>query len=334
MSQPIAHGGGVTAAAAVYGGDPSGWLDLSTGINPNPVDVPAVASGVWHRLPDRSLVDAARVAARDYYGALDILPLAVPGTQSAIQLLPRLADPVRRVAILSPTYGEYGRVFARAGFPVDMIADLSAVGPAHGLVLVVNPNNPDGRTLSAGRLRALAGRLMAQGSLLVVDEAFGDCDPGEGLAGFVRDHANLIVLRSFGKFFGLAGLRLGFVLAAEDILDQFAEELGPWAVSGPALAIAATLLGNDVAPIRDAIAARRAALDRSLAAGGLAVVGGTALFSLVDDTRAGELHAHLCRAHILTRKFDYAPRWLRFGLSPDDAGDARLDAALLQWGRQ
>ncbi|MGV8936879.1 MAG: threonine-phosphate decarboxylase CobD [Allorhizobium sp.] len=332
MILPIAHGGGITAAAALYGGDPSSWLDLSTGINPNPVEMPASSAAVWHRLPDRSLDDAARLAARKYYGALDSLPLAAPGTQSVIQRLPGLADPDRSIAILGPTYGEYGRVFSRAGFSVDVIAEISAIRPGHGLVVVVNPNNPDGRIFSATALQALAQSLAVQNSVLVVDEAFADFDPRESLAGAVRDHANLVVLRSFGKFFGLAGLRLGFAIAAGPILDQLAEELGPWAVSGPALSIAATLMGGDIAPIRDAIATRKAALDRALSVGGLSVVGGTALFCLVDDDRAGELHSHLCRAQILTRKFDYAPRWLRFGLSPDDDGDARLEAALLQWG--
>ena len=105
MTGAIVHGGGITAAAAAYGGRPQDWLDLSTGINPNPVAIPPTAIDVWHRLPDQHLVLAARKAAAAYYRSRDVLPLAVPGTQSAIQLLARLADRKRRVAILSPTYG-------------------------------------------------------------------------------------------------------------------------------------------------------------------------------------------------------------------------------------
>lgn len=330
MSAPIVHGGGVTAAAAVHGGQPQDWLDLSTGINPCPVALPFIDAAAWHRLPDQHRVQAARDAAAAYYGSTGIRPLPVPGTQSVIQLLPRLADSALRVAILSPTYGEYARAFERAGLAVDAITDLSAVGAQHGLVVVVNPNNPTGQVHSPAELAELWRRLAAQGSLLVVDEAFGDSTPETSLAGQAAAMPGLILFRSFGKFFGLAGLRLGFVIAQPDVLARFEDWLGPWAVSGPALAIAQALMDADTTPIRTAIAARHAGLSAVLDGAGLEVAGGTSLFSLVAHPRAAELHAHLCRRHILVRKFDYQPQWLRFGLATDAAGDARLAMALAQ----
>lgn len=328
MIAPIAHGGGIAAAAVLFGGRPEDWLDLSTGINPCPPVLPEMAPSVWQRLPDRHLAEAARLAARDYYRSGEILPLPVPGTQSVIQLLPRLVEQGRRVAVVSPTYGEYARAFRAAGFAVDAVADIEGIGPQHGLAVVVNPNNPDGRADAADRLAGLHDRLQANGGHLVVDEAFGDTDPDVSLVPRASAFANLIVFRSFGKFFGLAGLRLGFVVAAPVILDRFEDWLGPWAVSGPALSLSASLLRSDVSAIRETIAERRAGLHSVLTGAGLTVIGGTALFTLVGDGRASDIYTQLCRHHILVRKFDYAPEWLRFGLAPDPAADRRLAAAL------
>ncbi|MBB4289970.1 cobalamin biosynthetic protein CobC [Rhizobium leguminosarum] len=342
MSAPIAHGGGITAAAAAFGGRPEDWLDLSTGINPCPVALPDIPARAWHRLPDRDLVDEARVAARDHYGTGEILPLPVPGTQSVIQLLPRLLRQGRqvavtdervavaddKVAVVSPTYGEYARAFTAAGFAVDAVNDVASIGAGHRLAVVVNPNNPDGRAWPVETLVALHDRMKAAGGLLVVDEAFGDTDQWLSLASRAQQLSNLIIFRSFGKFFGLAGLRLGFALAREDILARFEDWLGPWAVSGPALSIAASLLRSDASTIGSRIDERCAGLHAALEGAGLRIAGGTALFTLVADTRANDIYTHLCRHHILVRNFDYAPEWLRFGLTPDPAADRRLGEAL------
>lgn len=331
MTAPIVHGGGVTAAAALYGGKPSDWLDLSTGINPCPVDIPVLDASVWHRLPDRFLEDRARNAACHYYNSGSILPLPVPGTQSAIQLLPRLVEAGRRIAVFSPTYGEYRRVFEMAGFAVDAVTSPDQITSAHGLVVVVNPNNPDGRLLSRDTLFSLWQRLHRQNSILLVDEAFGDCDAAASIVPGVQDMPGLVVFRSFGKFFGLAGLRLGFVIASPSVQQHFSDGLGPWAVSGPALAIAEQFMRGDSGPILAGITQRHAALVQVLAAAGLTTIGGTLLFSLVADERAAALHEHLCQHRILVRPFDYHPAWLRFGLTPDTEADERLSIALSQW---
>ncbi|OAV50618.1 threonine-phosphate decarboxylase [Rhizobium sp. WYCCWR10014] len=361
MSAPIVHGGGITAAAAAFGGSPEDWLDLSTGINPCPIALPDIPAMAWHRLPDRHLIDEARRAARDYYGSGEILPLPVPGTQSVIQLLPRLVEAGRlvggtdnriavtdnrvavtddrvavtdnRVAVVSPTYGEYARAFASAGLGVDAVDDIAVIGAGHRLAVVVNPNNPDGLIWPAETLIALHDRMKAAGEFLVVDEAFGDTDPALSLASRAPQLSNLIIFRSFGKFFGLAGLRLGFVIARSDILARLEDWLGPWAVSGPALSIADSLLRSDVSPIRGRIDERSTGLHAVLKGAGLQISGGTALFTLVADARAGDIYTHLCRHHILVRKFDYAPEWLRFGLPPDPAADRRLGEALQRFER-
>lgn len=331
MQARIVHGGGVAAAAARYGGAPADWLDLSTGLNPVPPAIPAIPDAVWHRLPDADLLLRARQAAAAFYGSAHCLPLAVPGTQAAIQHLPALVPPGCRAVVLGPTYGEYRRVLEAARLPVVEIDDLSEVPDDAGLLVVVNPNNPTGRVVPRTTLLALAGRMAAAGGHLVVDEAFADVSPNESLAGVAGREDGLIVFRSFGKVFGLAGLRLGFVLGPAAVLEGLGEALGPWAVSGPALSVAAALMPADPAPLRAAIAARRRDLDAVLAEAGLPVVGGTALFSLIAVPDAAGLHDHLCRQRILARRFDYAPDWLRLGLAPDARGDARLAAALAAW---
>jgi len=330
MSAPrIAHGGGIAAAAARFGGRPEDWLDLSTGINPNPAALPEVDAAAWHRLPDRHRQDETRAAAARYYGTPQALPLPVPGTQSVIQLLPRLVPAGRRAAVLSPTYGEYARVLGNAGVPVDCVASPDDVTGAHGLAVVVNPNNPDGRLYPRKALVDLHARAAASGGLLLVDEAFGDMRPETCLAPLAGEAMpNLLVFRSFGKFFGLAGLRLGFAVGPAGLLERLEDWLGPWAVSGPALAIATELMASDTAAIGRAIETRKAGLDAVLSGAGLKVVGGTGLFSLVEHEEAHALHDALCRRHVLVRPFDYNRRWLRFGLAPDEAGDARLSAAL------
>ena len=333
MSAPIVHGGGITAAAAAFGGRPEDWLDLSTGINPCPPAVPVIDPRVWHRLPDRYLTERAQAAAARYYGSGETMPLSVPGTQSVIQLLPRLIAPASRVAIVSPTYGEYARAFTLAGCAVDAVSGLDAIGPEHALAVVVNPNNPDGRVHSRAGLLDLAAGMAAWGGILVVDEAFGDGEATGSLAAQAGQTEGLIVFRSFGKFFGMAGVRLGFVIARPAVLSRFEEWLGPWAVSGPALAVATELLSADPEPLRRVIGERKAGLLDVLSGAGLSVRGGASLFALVEHEAAARLHEHLCRAHILVRKFDYDPRWLRFGLAPDAAGERRLADALSEFFR-
>ncbi|CCM75972.1 threonine-phosphate decarboxylase CobD [Rhizobium mesoamericanum] len=328
MNAPIVHGGGITAAAAIYGGELEHWLDLSTGINPCPVQLPEIPAFAWHRLPDRHLIDRTRAAAQSHYRSGDILPLPVPGTQSVIQLLPRLFKAAGRVAVLGPTYGEYEHAFRMAGRSVDLVANLDAVKADHAVVVIVNPNNPDGRAYAPARLFAFSEKMKARGGVVIVDEAFGDLYPELSLVPVASQLPNVLITRSFGKFFGLAGLRLGFVVAAQTVMTRVEQLLGPWAVSGPALSIATDLFASDPGPIKRRLSERAGALRTVLEQGGLRIIGGTDLFALVDHEQAAKLHRHLCHHHILVRKFDYEPGWLRFGLATDAAGDHRLSNAL------
>jgi cobalamin biosynthetic protein CobC len=242
--------------------------------------------------------------------------------------LPRLVPQNRPAAILSPTYGEYAYCFKRANFTVDSVASFDDLRPDHGTVIVVNPNNPDGRTYSREVLLDLHQRLRTQDAHLHIDEAFGDTRPDLSLAREASELPGLTVSRSFGKFFGMAGIRLGFFFARPETLDAVEAELGPWAVSGPALHIAAELMRRDRRAILDRILERKASLDAALKNAGVTVAGGTELFTLIAHEKAESLFEHLARSHILVRKFDYAPDWLRIGLAPDEQGDRKLAGAL------
>lgn len=322
------HGGALARAEARFGRPPEGWLDLSTGINPWPYPVPPLPAEVWQRLPDQDALDRLKAAAAAGYGAPDPAVVAVaPGSQALIQLLPR-CRPAGRVAVVGLTYAEHARCWRRLGHAVAEVPDLDAAGEAD-VVVVTNPNNPDGRRIAPARLLALADRLAARGGLLVVDEAFADVAPELSLAG-AAGRPGLCALRSFGKFYGLAGLRLGFALAPPALVAGIEAELGPWAVPGPALSVGAAALADSEWPAlaRRRLRAAAADLDRALTGCGLPVIGGTDLFRLVRVPDAARLYVRLARRGILTRPFAARPDWLRLGLPPDAHGLARLEAGL------
>lgn len=332
MSSGVFHGGGISAAAEAYGIEASRWLDLSTGINPCPPELPPLDASVWHRLPDHDLAANARLAAQAYYQSGGNLPILAAGTQPLIRGLARLAGGQgARVAILSPTYGEYRAVFRAAEFAVDEITGLGEITADHAAVVIVNPNNPTGRVFSRADLLALAFQLSGRDTLLIVDEAFGDIEPARSLAGAVDHHPHLAVLKSFGKFFGFAGLRLSAAIAGEAYAAPLEESLGPWPVSGPALAIAAAFYQADPAPVREGIRARFIAMRDLVHRHGLKLAGNAELFLLIETPDAAALHEHLCRCAILTRKFDYRLDWLRIGQCANAAELARLDEALAAW---
>ncbi|MEH6721159.1 MAG: threonine-phosphate decarboxylase CobD [Aurantimonas endophytica] len=325
----LRHGGAIDAAIARFGGRREEWLDLSTGINPAPPALPALSPALWQRLPEAELETSAIAAARSCYGApAEAGIVAAPGTQALIAALPSLL-PRSRVAILEPTYSGHRLAFETAGHAVASIAALADIPSDATTVVLVNPNNPDGRVHEPADLLALADRLAAQGGLLIVDEAFADADPVRSVAGGAG-RPGLLVYRSFGKFFGLAGLRLGFALTTPALADALRGQLGAWAVSGPALAIGAAWLGDAklCADVRAAIDRQHGLLAVTLAATGLTSVGGTELFQTVWHPAAAALYAALCRRHILTRPFAYRGDWLRIGNVADAVEARRLGVAL------
>ncbi|MDP6388428.1 MAG: threonine-phosphate decarboxylase CobD [Alphaproteobacteria bacterium] len=328
MTDNPCHGGDLASAEARFGRPAGQWLDLSTGINPNPYPITDFAPEALARLPQEPAETGLLGAASAYFQlASNAAITAAPGTQAIIQWLPTLRTKAR-VGILGPTYAEHEFCWRAAGHSVDTLSALPEPSDLD-VCIAVNPNSPDGRRHDPAALLSLAQGLSANGGWLIVDEAFVDPHPELSLAG-AAGQKGLIVLRSFGKFFGLAGLRLGFALGDAGIVEPLRRAIGPWAISGPAMEIGARAI-MDAAWIdatRKNLRSAAARLNGLLAQHGLNVVGGTDLFRLVEHSNSKDLFRKLAEQGILTRSFDYREDWLRFGLPGNDADFERLHAAL------
>ncbi len=331
----LEHGGRLRAAATHYGIALDRWLDLSTGINPQPYPLPDIPAAAWHRLPEDD--DGLEAAAAAYYGSDQLL--AVAGSQPAIQALPVLVSG-ERVTVLAPTYAEHPHAWrarrlravdASAGDPARAADAIDAALDDTDVLLLVHPNNPTGLRFARNRLLDWHARLARRGGWLIIDEAFIDTDPAASLVG-LSGTAGLIVLRSLGKFFGLAGARVGFVFAPTELRAQLADLLGPWAVSGPARHAARAALTDRAwqTMMRHTLATASARLTALLDATGLDARHGSALFRWCPHPAAASLHTALARQGVFVRLF--APPGdtpsLRFGLPADEAGWLRLEAAL------
>jgi cobalamin biosynthetic protein CobC len=322
------HGGDLAFAAARYGEPAGGWLDLSTGINPHPYAVPDLPAEAYTRLPQPAGLEELEATARLFYGVPPGAGLvAMAGSETAIRLLPLLL-PEGAVALAMPTYRTHGEAWTAAGRTVAALPATLELPAASRIAVVVNPNNPDGRTLDRARLSAFAGTLAERDGVLVIDEAYADLDPDRSAAALAAD-LPVVVLRSFGKFFGLPGLRLGFMIGPPHLAARLRQLVGDWPVSGPALVTALGAL-RDIAWIeanRSRIAAGEARLLAMLDRARLAVVGRAGLFVLAADREALPIHEALARHGIWTRIFPGRPEWLRIGLPPSGQFD-RLEAAL------
>ena len=318
------HGGNLTAAKAEFGAPKEGWIDLSTGINPVCYPRTEISEQSLRMLPTPGDVEILTNAARDYYcveneGAI----IAAPGTQSVLQNLPQLY-PDRKIAILSPTYSEHGHTWESAGNEIFRAEEFEALSIGDVAVLV-NPNNPDGRRYSPEDIVRLAEKV----ELLIVDEAFCDASPDLSVVPHLKS-SNILVLRSIGKFFGLAGLRLGFVIGDAGITDALRDQLGPWSVSGPAIEIGERALLDIawIAEMQKTLAVQSTKLNDLLSAHALTIVGGTELFTLIETEEAQAIYKTFGRAGILLRRFEDQPNWLRIGLPGVKSEWQRFEAVL------
>ncbi|MCE5181828.1 MAG: threonine-phosphate decarboxylase CobD [Betaproteobacteria bacterium] len=325
MPDLLEHGGRIRQAAAHYGIPAADWLDLSTGINPVGWPVPVVPGECWRNLPEDG--DGLEQAACDYYGCTDLL--ATAGSQAAIQALPRLRPPCR-VGMLAPSYAEHALAWTQCGHDVAALvpADIEAALDRLDVLLLVNPNNPTGNYFTAATLYGWQQRLAARGGWLVVDEAFMDATSQHSLAPCAGVEG-LVVLRSLGKFFGLAGARVGFVLAWSALLVRLAEALGPWTLANPSRWVAQQALQDEGWQLaeRQRLARESQRLAGLLARHGLTPSGGTALFQWLETGRAATIQDALARQGIWVRRFD-TPASLRFGLPGTEAEWQRLETAL------
>ncbi|MDI3337516.1 threonine-phosphate decarboxylase CobD [Defluviimonas aestuarii] len=320
------HGGNLDGAIGRFGGQAAGWIDLSTGINRVPYPLPGLSPAAWTTLPTKAAMERLRIAAARAYGTKTaILPVA--GAQAAIQIVPRL-DPPGHARVLAPTYNEHAAALRSAGWQVEEVAEPGDLAGAD-LAVLVNPNNPDGRYLPPLDVLALASRV----GRLIVDESFADPYPAMSVAS-QAGHEGMIVLRSFGKFYGLAGLRLGFVLGADADIAALSDMAGPWPVSGVAIEVGSAALADRQWALETTarLMTETARLDALAEVAGWTFQGGTALFRLYDTGDAQVAQERLALAHIWSRIFPYSTGWIRLGLPGGEAEWARVANALMAGG--
>ncbi|WP_375279285.1 aminotransferase class I/II-fold pyridoxal phosphate-dependent enzyme [Pseudooctadecabacter sp.] len=325
------HGGGLDVAVAAYGGVRADWLDLSTGINPVPYPVGEISGNAWSALPDSGAMDRLLAAARKFWNVPDGADiLAANGASAIIAAIPYIGEGSGTVHIETPTYNEHAAAFDASGNW--FWAENAAKADTH---VYVHPNNPDGRIWDA---QNMGGR-----RLTVIDESFCDVTPTRSHIELAEDQG-ILVLKSFGKFWGLAGLRLGFAIGAAKTLSpveslkvplqeavdivrpSLPDLIGPWAVPGPALEIGARAL-EDVAwaeATRARLAEDAKRLDELV---GWTLVGGTDLFRTYEVPDAAAMQDKLARGHVWSRIFPYSKTWIRLGLPAPDRWD-QLKAAL------
>lgn len=328
----LEHGGNLHDAIIRLGRPREQWIDLSTGINPQSYPVPALPADIWHRLPEPST--ELTVAAQSYYKASHILPVA--GSQAAIQALPRLraqANPQSRVAVAELAYAEHAHHWAQAGHRLRKLAheNLSNAVTDCDVMVVCNPNNPTGATVAPALLLAWADELASRGGWLIVDEAFADPTPALSIAEW-SSRPGLIVLRSLGKFFGLAGLRLGFAAGHPSLLAQLAELIGPWTVSSAAQQIGCAALRNQVwqQAMRAQLLASGGRLHALLLQQDIEA-SGCALYQWWPEPHAHAFSQCMAEHGIWVRVFTGSVPGIRMGLPPDESAWQRLDQALLEW---
>ncbi len=326
-AKKLHHGGQCRAAAARYNIPLEGWIDLSTGINPNSWPVKDIPTELWQRLPedDDELVEVAY----QYYGAPSLLPVA--GSQAAIQALPRLREH-SRVSILSPSYAEHAHAWQHANHSINAVTpeQINDALPDTDVLVIINPNNPTGAVFSIEQLLDWHSRLAKRGGWLIVDEAFMDATPEQSIASYTN-RPGITVLRSLGKFFGLAGTRVGFVCTHKSLLEQLDALLGPWPISTASRWVAIQALQDTVwqAQTRLSLAKESDRLHSLLSKHDLTPDGGCAFFQWVNTHYAAAIHENLARQGILTRLFD-APQSLRFGLPGTGYKWNQLNKALIK----
>lgn len=334
LCEPLARSGSLSIARRLYPEAPEPWIDLSTTINPHPYPAPRASLRARARLPELPQLQHLEAVAAGAFGVADPQRvLATAGCESVLRLAPHVLPSVTEAVIVWPTYSSHMDTWQRLGAPVSRVYDIERALPTPGAVVtVVNPNNPDGVITGREQLLAAHDRIAACAGFLLVDEACADVQPAcsvAGLAGSER-YPRLIVLRSFGKFYGLAGVRLGFMIGAPSLMARFRSVLGDWPVSADAIAAGLRAYADrnwaEQTRIRLQSAARK--LDALLIRGGFGIVGGTSLFRLTSSDDAPARLNHLLRAGILVRPFNYDTKLLRFGLPRGDAAWRRLWHAL------
>ena len=328
MTNDFLHGGALDQVRQQFSGAPEPWVDLSTGINPWPYPMPDISPESVEHLPTSRMMHTCQKAMSEAFEVPFSSLLLCPGSELAIRLLPSFLD-VTRVAVVSPTYGDHLSTWSNAGVEIVHTNDFTTLCDSIDAIVICNPNNPDGRQWSPGRLEAIRKVMAERGGWLIVDEAYADLQPQLSMSAYAGA-PGLIILRSFGKFFGLAGLRLGALIAPDAVLETATKILGVWPVSGPALEAGIKAYSDQSWQIEMRIKLQRArqTLEEGLETIGITQVSGTDLFRFVRVQSAHQVWSRLCSQGVYVRRFDWSNDHLRIGLPKTDEAGVRLIAAL------
>lgn len=333
--QTIQHGGNLTEAIKQYNITKENWLDLSTGISPWTYPFQPLPDRVWQELPPSG--SELLASAAKFYDVKQNSITATPGSQIAIRLLPQLFEP-SKVAIPTLGYKEHAASWQMANHQTlhyhdatELLELINTNRVEH--VVVINPNNPNGEKLN---LRTLDRIILKISGICIIDEAFidyydDDFDEGDDstsissatkvLSDFEYD--NLIILRSVGKFFGLAGIRLGFCIGFHPSLQTLNALLQPWSISHASQYIGIQALQDKQWQQQQRVKIKQHQNAFQMALNDLLnqhleqhTSAEAGLFTTVfaDDTALNKLHHQLAKQGILTRLDNDQQSWLRFGL--------------------
>lgn len=320
------HGGRLNAAIKKYNIPKQDWIDLSTGINPNGWPIPKIPTEFFQRLPEEN--DGLESAAKEYYNADNFI--SIPGSQFAIQKLPYLRKK-SHVFILSPGYQEHAYCWEKAGHIVQSLTsdEIDTHIKNADVLVIINPNNPTGEQFSAAQLLAWHNILNKKGGWLIVDEAFIDGDESNSLIPYTAVNSGMIVLRSIGKFFGLAGIRVGFIFSSKSILPLIKNDIGPWPISSPSRYIATQALKDRgwQKTTNENLNKKSQHLKEQLKNNKLLTAGGCSLFQWVKHPNASQIFQYLAKQGVLVRYFKDSSS-IRFGLPENDKAWKKLDIAL------
>ena len=303
------HGGDIDNAIKKYGGNKDDWIDLSTGINPNHYPYKLINIRELQNLPYKNDIDNLNKLAKKYFQTTACVR-AVSGAQGGINILPFLL-PNKTVSILSPTYNEYQNVFSNSLKKIINVKNLSELKKSQ-IAIICNPNNPDGKLYSNDNLLKISKSV----EYLIIDESFIDQYPRKSLSHKLDDQTNILILRSFGKFFGLAGIRLGFLISNKEIDKKIQFLIGNWPISNVAINVASKALIDHVWIMNTISFLKEGSyfLDCLASEINWKVVGGTNLYRLYETPNAHDAQNKLANFKIWSRRFSYSKKWIRLGI--------------------
>ena len=328
------HGGNLQQASEIYGVSMDAWLDMSTGISPWSYPVDDLPSNVWRDLPPSN--DELIATAKKYYQIDEQNVVVSPGSQLSIRLLPQLFAK-SKVALPVLGYQEHALSWKLAGHQlcfyqnVEELIQLIEDGKVDHAV-VINPNNPSCEKTTKEKLSYISNSIKG---VLLVDEAFMDFYqtapsqiPESSFGSAISLNAeNVIVVRSIGKFFGLAGLRLGFVIGLHPVLQKLQTLFQPWAINHASMLISRQALADTQWQEQQRLKIKAGAKQLEPLLFSLCQdfqelrIENTALFCSVfaQSIDVQKLHKQLAMLGVWTRMSnpDDKQAWLRFGLVGD-----------------